>query len=216
MQCLVLFMPTILDLCSGLGGASEAFAQAGWTVIRIENNEELDYIPFTQILNVLEWEQWLPQLGERIDVVWASPPCREFSQAFAAPGPSAQREGIEYRPNMAIFAACLDIIDYLKPKHWVIENVVGSSRWFHEYVGPGTLGWIFAHPQKVGPFLLYGNHPRIIMPNGFNHLKSEHDTWSTDPMRANLKAMIPFEVSFAFLEAVTRQWTLDRWCEFGN
>jgi hypothetical protein len=213
MQCLIFFMPTILDLCSGLGGASEAFAQAGWTVIRIENNEELDYIPFTQILNVLEWETWLPELESRVDIVWASPPCREFSQAFGAPGPLAAREQREFRPDMEIFAACCDIIEYLKPKHWVIENVVGSKGWFLEYVGASR---DFQNPQKIGPFLLFGSFPRIIMPYAFRHRKSEGELWSTDPLRSQMKALIPFEISFALLEAVTRQWTLDRWCSLGD
>jgi site-specific DNA-cytosine methylase len=28
----------MLDICSGLGGASEAFIDAGWEVTRLENN----------------------------------------------------------------------------------------------------------------------------------------------------------------------------------
>jgi len=209
-QSRVLRMPTILDLCSGLGGATEAFSQAGWNVIRIESNPELAYVPFTQTLDVLEWEEWVPNLPDRVDVVWASPPCREFSRGFAAPAPTAERAGLPFEPSMELVRACLDIIDYLKPKWWVIENVRGALSSF-----------IDVHPlgkpkQNIGPFFLWGNFPRIIMPYSFEHLKSSVDVWSTNPLRANLKAMIPFEVSFAFLESVTRQQTLERWCSLGD
>jgi len=198
-------MPTVLDLCSGLGGASEAFCQAGWTVIRIETNPDLAYVPFTQVLSVLDWEDWIDSIDGRVDLVWASPPCREFSTAYAAPGPTAQRAGEHFEPNMNVFNACLDIIDFLKPKHWVIENVHGAIGHFRKPIG--------GYQQKIGPFYLWGNFPRIVMPYSFRHLKSEHDTWSDDPMRANLKAVIPFEISFALLESLTRQWTLKRWSD---
>lgn len=196
-------MPAILDLCSGLGGASEAFSQAGWNVIRIESNPELSYVPFTQCLDVLEWTEWIGDLPDRIDVVWASPPCREFSRGYAGPAPTAERAGLPFEPSLELVRACLDIIDFLKPKYWVLENVSGAINHFKPQIGE--------FKQRIGPFFLWGNFPRIIMPYTYEHLKSRQDVWSTNPLRANIKAMIPFEVSFAFLESITRQWTLDRW-----
>ena len=51
----------VLDLCSGLGGASEAFANhPHWEVVRIENNEEVGIIPHTRFLDVQHWLDWLP------------------------------------------------------------------------------------------------------------------------------------------------------------
>ncbi len=83
-------MPVILVLCSGLGGASEAFTHEEWTVIRIENNPELEYVPDTRILDVREWPNWIEDIP-RCDVIWASPPCREFSRAYDAPAPRAEQ-----------------------------------------------------------------------------------------------------------------------------
>jgi site-specific DNA-cytosine methylase len=94
----------ILDLCSGLGGASEAFVKdPHWEVVRIENNPKLGIIPHTEILDVMQWIDWLPALLSekgRPTVIWASPPCLEFSQAYRAPGPSARREGINFEPDL--------------------------------------------------------------------------------------------------------------------
>lgn len=204
----------MLDLCSGLGGASEAFHQAGWTVIRIENNPDLGHIPFTFEMDVLDWELWIDAVldmltdGQRIDVIWASPPCVEFSRGYNAPGPVAERAGIVFHPCMDIVEACFDIINHIQPKHWCIENVGGAVPYFEGLLGEPS--------QTLGPFYLWGNFPQIITPRSgsvWQHCKTTNDSWSTDPLRANKRAYIPFELSFAFMETLGRQWTLDRWDE---
>ena len=54
----------MLDLFSGLGGASEAFVQSDdWEVIRIESNPVLSGVPHTQTRDVLEWMDWVQMLG---------------------------------------------------------------------------------------------------------------------------------------------------------
>ena len=101
--------PWVLDLCSGLGGASEAFVKDPyWDVVRIENNPELAHVPHTESLDVLEWMDWLPCLFDSMgkpDLVIAAPPCREFSRAFSAPAPCAERLGIRFEPDMRILEA---------------------------------------------------------------------------------------------------------------
>ena len=193
---------TIMDLCSGLGGWTEAFVQAGWTVMRIENNPALQYVPFTLELDVLKWEEWIDDLP-RPDVIVASPPCLEFSDALSAPKTLARRKGEEFEPDMSVVQACLDIIDYLKPTTWVLENVRGSQEHFLPLIG--------ARRQKLGPFYLWGNFPLMSLPHGFDHSKKSVDVHSGNPLRANIRAMIPFEISYVLHETVSRQWDLRRW-----
>lgn len=197
-------MKTMLDLFSGLGGASEAFVQAGWNVIRVENNPKLQYVPFTRAWDVLDWANWAADLPQ-VDLIWASPPCREFSNAYAAPGPVAQREGKEYQPDMRLVQAAMEIIDFLDPKWWVLENVIGAKKYF-EFKETTSF-------QQIGPFCLWKSPsvPHITLPYEFEHLKKDNDTWSTDPLRANKKAMVPFEISFGLLGALTEQRTLEGW-----
>ena len=192
---------TILDLCSGLGGWTEAFVQGGWNVIRIENNPDLQYVPFTLELDVLSWEEWINDIPHP-DVIVASPPCLEFSTAYGAPGPTARRSGKEWKPDMSVVKACLDIIDYLKPTTWVLENVHGSQGFFLPLIG--------GRRQKIGPFYLWGNFPLLSLQN-FKHSKYDQDVHSSNPMRANLRALIPFELSYVLFDTVSRQWDLRRW-----
>ena len=192
----------ILDLCSGLGGWTEAFAQNNWTVIRVENNPALQYVPFTLELDVLKWEEWVDEIPHP-QIIVASPPCLEFSRAYSAPGPRAERTGQQFEPDMSLVQACLDIIDYFKPETWIVENVQGAQGHFLPLIG--------ARRQRIGPFYLWGNFPLLSLPGDFRHAKKEGDTWSSNPLRANLLAMIPFEISWALFESIEYQTRLQRW-----
>jgi hypothetical protein len=201
----------MIDLFSGLGGASEAFVRDGWTVIRIENNMLLSGVPHTRMLDISRWQEWLDDLlieiseteGESVSLIWASPPCREFTQAYSGPIPRAKREGREFTPDLTLMEAAYDIICRVRPKHWVIENVVGAIEFFTPELGPYT--------QKVGPFVMWGRFPYIGTPPYWKHSKFENDTWSTDPLRANRRGYVPIEISDGLLQAISMQSSLYDW-----
>ena len=206
-------MVWILDLCSGLGGASEAFTKhPHWEVVRIENNEKLASVPHTRILDVQHWIDWLPglllEMGGPPSLVIAGPPCVGFSNAYSSPRSIARREGIPYEPDMGIVEDCIDIIDHIRSiepnLYWVIENVAGAVNDFKIHLGEFR--------QKIGPFCLWGIFPHIALPPYWKHSKYDGDSWSSDPLRANKRALWPLEVSQALLESVMTQSTLSRWC----
>tara|TARA_R110001599_G_scaffold239556_1_gene439083 strand:+ start:369 stop:986 length:618 start_codon:yes stop_codon:yes gene_type:complete len=195
-------MKKILDLYSGLGGASEAFLLSKrWDVMRIENNELLNQVPNTQMADVKELLNHLQNsqlpLDHRVDVVWSSPPCLEFSQAYSAPGPVAQRAGEDFTPDMSHLEATLEIIAILKPKYWIIENVVGAIKHFRDLLG---------EPRQIhGAIVLWGNYP-MFEPDVFK-TKAQKDK-RHDPLRSNIRAKIPIEVSSALLEAIENQHSI--------
>jgi site-specific DNA-cytosine methylase len=193
--------PVMLDLFSGLGGASEAFIQNGWTVIRIENNPKLQHIPKTFDLDVLDWKNWITLLPDKIDLIWASPPCLEFSQAFNAPKSIAKREGRDFEPDLNALKAAIEIIEHYDPTFWCIENVVGAKEHFKPLLGKPR--------QIIESFMLWGNFPYLHMDKGFKHLKK--DVGSNNPLRSNYRAIIPFEISFELYSTIKNQTTLLRW-----
>lgn len=199
--------PWVLDLCSGLGGASESFASDPyWTVYRVENNPALCHVPHTRILDILGWLDWLPDLISELgrpDLIIAAPPCREFSMGYLAPGPMSQRAGIQFEPNMALLEACIDIIEFCNPTFHIIENVQGAIPHFLVYLGH--------YRQRIGPFYFWGAFPQLNLPMNFQHRKSDVDVWSSDPLRANKKAMWPIEISRALKDAICEQSTLNEW-----
>jgi site-specific DNA-cytosine methylase len=195
----------MIDLYSGLGGASEAFVEADWTVYRIEKesmfcpNHGEHPIPHTIIGDACALRPaWLRSLGP-IDLLWASPPCRDFSNAYSAPGPVAAREGRDFKPDMTLIMKAVAIRDQYEPHFWCFENVVGAIPHFRPLLGEPT--------QIIGPFVLWHNLPTIAMDYAFEHTKG--NAWPS-PLRPWVKAKLPIELSRAVLDAALSP-TLEAW-----
>lgn len=196
----------VLDLFSGLGGASEAFVEAGDEVLRIESNPLLAGVPHTDIMTVRDLLDALHEYEVArmtdLDLIWASPPCLEFSQAYSAPMPTARREGREFTPDLTLMREALEAVRLLRPRWWVIENVRGACPWFRPDLGE--------HRQIVGPFVLWGEFPQIIMPEDWVHRKADHDD-RHNPLRSNVRAKIPIEVSRALRAGIAAQTQVLDW-----
>lgn len=194
-------MRHMVDLFSGMGGASEAMINAGWNVLRIENNPLLSAVPFTVIDDVkLVRDNVESRVDIRpIDLIWASPPCREFSNAYASPKSIHGREfGLDsYEPDMSLFEAAMDIIEKVKPKYWVIENVVGSIRYVEPLLGKPR--------QIIGPYVLWGNFPFLEVDESALVPKKKKDVHSANPLRSNIKAKVDFAISDALRNAIEQQ-----------
>lgn len=191
----------MVDLCSGLGGASESMVDSDhWLVIRVDNNPDLESIPLTINRDVedIAWnrrpdQQWV-EVGD-IDLFWASPTCTEFSMGFNAPGPTAKREGRPFEPCMKLLEALLELRRRWSPKYWAFENVIGAIPYFRPYLGEPS--------QIIGPFAIWSNLPLIDIQN-FKHLKQgpgSVDPGSSHPLRANVRGMIPRDLSDAIRAA---------------
>jgi hypothetical protein len=196
-------MKRMLDIYSGLGGASEAFRLAGWEVHRLENNVLLTHVPCTQIVDVMEWPFYDIPAGY-YDFIWASPPCTDFSDGYSSPKSIAKREKKQYDPDMTLVLKAKEIIDFLKPEHYVIENVRGSRPYI-------TKALQMPPRQIVQSFYFWGKFPFIHVDADWRHSKYDNEPWSTDPLRANYRAKIPLEISKAFHDELTCQTTLEDW-----
>jgi len=172
----------MLDLCSGLGGASAAFRLAGWEVFTVDNNPEFsptwcgDVRKFT-------WR------GGVVDFIWASPPCTEFSRESM---PWCKTGAI---PDISIVLACRDIIRSVSPDWWVIENVKGSLPWLYPVLG--SPAWV------SNPYYLWGNLPFSKISPGVYRGKERMSSGG----RA-LRSCVPFSLSRAVL-SLTSQLRLD-------
>lgn len=128
----------MLDLFAGLGGASQAMRSRGWSVTTVEIDPK--FRP-----DVVGDVARLPIRGQ-FDLVWASPPCTEFS-----------RESMPWcrtgnTPDMSLVLAAKAAIDELRPRWWVIENVRGASR----YLTP-----ILGHPRVFGALVPLGRDAAV-------------------------------------------------------
>lgn len=192
-------MKLMIDLFSGLGGASEAFVHGPnpWAVLRYENNPALGEIPYTTLCDLTNFDI---HIRHAVDLVWASPPCTEFSRGFHAPGPTAEREGRDFQPDLTLVKRAVEIIAELEPSTWVIENVVGSIKHLEPILGEPR--------QIIGPFVLWGNHPLLDL--GDFDFEKKGD-FPPSEMRPNLRAKVPLELSQALRSALENQTQLSDW-----
>jgi len=193
----------VLDLCSGLGGFSEAFVTAGHEVLRIENNPLLRDVPGTKIMCIFELRDLLEDNWsvldidiDNVDIILFSPPCYEFSLAYDAPRGKHQREfpNVAWIPSMDILECGMDIIKMLKPKYHIIENVRGAIKYFDEFLGK---------PRQINDaYVFWGNFPSFV-PGKFPS-KAEKDKRHS-PLRANIRGKIPIEISKSLFDAIESQ-----------
>lgn len=167
----------MLDLFSGLGGASAAMVDRGWHVVRIDFDPR--YHP--DVLSGVRKYHWD---GPKPDLVWASPPCTEFareSMPWCARG---------VRPDLALIFSTLRIVSETDPFFWLMENVRGSVRWLRPFLGD---------PIVAGSLRLWGNPPPgLALP--VVRTRKEH----LSSKRRAERARIPYRVSLAIAHAVER------------
>ncbi|KAK3283512.1 hypothetical protein CYMTET_8791 [Cymbomonas tetramitiformis] len=110
-------MPRILVLFGGTGSVEREFLNCFPSASVVTLDSEHIWHP-THVQDILQWDykQYPPGF---FDVVWASPPCRQYSQARTTGGPPDLPQADK------IVRRTLQIIDYLEPKHWFMENPRG-------------------------------------------------------------------------------------------
>lgn len=170
-------MDLMIDLCSGLKGASAAMRERGWKVISVDNDPECEPDIVADILH-WSWE------GERPDLIWASPPCDEFAREFMP----WSRTGSP--PDLSIIEACKRIIEEAQPRFWVIENVKGAI----PYLGQARL--------IIGPFHLWGFFPDIPKFK-LRYRKKESMSSSASAERARIPYQLSYKVAIAVESAKT-------------
>lgn len=114
----------VLDLCSGLGGFSQPFLDAGWDVIRIDNDPRFKDIPCTVIGDVRDMDFVKRTVNGPVDLIVASPPCERFSIGNRMFPKKGIREALD------LVGAIFEIIAEFRPRYWIVENPKGRLRWF--------------------------------------------------------------------------------------
>jgi hypothetical protein len=118
----------VFDLFAGTGSSTQAFEDAGHTVIRIELDEQFQ--AHERDVMAMSAEYLIGKYGQP-DFIWASPPCTAFSVASIGHHWNIDRtpktEAAKF--NQLLVAHTISLIKALKPnKGWLMENPRGMLR----------------------------------------------------------------------------------------
>ena len=172
--------PLVVDLYAGTGGATRAAEKLGWRVVRIDNDEQ--HRPDIRAdISLIRWA------GPRPLVLWASPPCQEFSR-WSMPWCRAKNPAV---PSMALVEAALRWRDECQPTYWIFENVRGAIPFWRPLLGPPR--------AALGPFFLWGNFPRPERVE--TNFRKEH-FGSKDRVK---RAAVPEEISQAVFREIATE-----------
>ena len=179
----------MLDVCCGYRGASRpAHVDPRWIVAAFDISAGCKP-------DVVADLRAMPLRSPRVDYLWISPPCQEFT-ATCLPWLIERRDPAGPQLGIELMKAARDLVDELRPAVWVIENVPSSVRWV-PFLGPvkaRTWGHVFW--SNVFPLLpqVRPHKKRIPGHCSFTHWK---------------RSVIPFDVSLAWLRAAERKlgWT---------
>lgn len=196
-----------LDLCSGLGGASQPALDRGWHVIRVDIDAR--FKP-----DIVADVRALPLKPFHVDVLWASPPCNDFSKwgmlRTFYPNPP--------EPSLEIVEAIAGIVGYWEPAWYIVECTSGAQRFFRDVLQLG------AWKARSGSHYLWGKLPGLI-PQSQSHKGGDYKDWRSRLRRVReaaglsdswtgsgfpnihqAAAKIPYEIGEAICRAVeTRQ-----------
>ena len=174
----------VLDLFCGLGGWSIPFNEAGYDCTGIDYTD-LGY-PFNFIQADLN--DWIPD--QHYDIILASPPCTNFSKVVLNwTGKNNESKGLDlvYRT----FA----LIQEIKPKFWIIENVKGLSEFIDK---PNDIVRYGKSSQRKAAYL-WSNIGKLGMLDSMIIKNTHRKTFKTsDPELAK----IPYELSYAVLKKI--------------
>jgi len=183
-----------IEFCSGKKGGSQALTDYEVVTIDIEKTfkptivADVNYLPLK------------PRLNPDVLLMW--PPCDRFNLM------SNQWPKIGIKEALTTVGSCLEAVNYLQPKKWLLENPKGRLRWF---IGKPTQTIYYSdydfNYKAQKPTDLWGNiclpMPKAIRrPRTKLHGKHTPNFYKAFGSNPSNNAKVPLGVSQAIRESV--------------
>lgn len=151
-----LFKMKVLEIYCGTKSCSKVAKELGHEVFTIDFNPKFspDLVCDMLYFN----KKMLPKEWRKPDFIWFSPPCQTFSlsgNSMFMGFPTGSKTYI----GLALAYKCIELIQDLKPKYWVIENPRAGlrSQWFMKPLERTTVSYCQYGFKYMKPTDLWNN-----------------------------------------------------------
>jgi len=109
----------VLELFSGTGSVKKICHEYGFDCVSIDIDDKFHAVDIKQ--DILTWDYRIYKPGD-FDIIWASPPCASFSSMLPITKTKQEIIGLMNSIGIPLLEKTREIIDYLKPEYYFIEN----------------------------------------------------------------------------------------------
>ena len=168
-------MRRMLELFSGPDdrGMSNHFRSIGWDVVTIDIDEEYNPTYAMDVRNITN--KFLDKIGP-FDFVWAGVDCSCFSIMTVGHYWDENGEPNEKNYGESLRLKTVEIIEYLRPTYWIIENprAMMRTRSFPNHWARYTVSYCQYEAPWMKPTDLFGFLPSSWHPKMCHHPKTCH------------------------------------------
>lgn len=206
-------MLKMLDCFCGMGGVSDGFALEGYDVTGIDIVDAPKMLGYKHRFIQADMLTLKGEDFRGYDVVWGSPPCRDFSLYARIYGKTWKKNPVNPEKGLELVNCFLKFVENANPQFWIMENVFGLKKYFNtksRFTTNLRCGSQVKQKNQQMVRSFWGNFPNFLLPKENSNIIMGDYTRKSSRLKGYnrkqltssvVRAKIPLACSQAFARA---------------